>query len=232
MNSNTYSAQTLSIIIPAFNEEHTLRDVINSISLDFPHEIILVDDGSSDNTFEIAKVNPHVRAIRHILNRGYGAAVATGFEIAKGDIIVTIDADGQNDPQQISELIQPILSGDADIVVGSRYLDESNGLRVSLIKRIGEKLIGFVLQKRYGVKITNSQSGFKTIRKEVIKSLLPLTEERFGFNTELLVYALKNGFRVVELPKKEVPRKYGKSKIKLFSDGFRILYALIKSILG
>jgi glycosyltransferase involved in cell wall biosynthesis len=230
MNSNIIYEQTLSIIIPAFNEEQSLSEVLNSIALTCPHEIIVVDDGSSDNTFMVAKAHPRVRVIRHILNRGYGAAVITGFEIARSDIIVTIDADGQNDPKEIPELIQPIISGMADVVIGSRFLKELNELRISLIKQIGEKFIGFVLRKKYGVKITNSQSGFKAIRKEVLRVILPLMEERFGFNTEFLVKTIKHGFKVVETPKKETMRKHGKSKIKVFRDGFRIVYALIKSI--
>lgn len=230
MDSNSYSEPKLSIIIPAFNEEQSLRDVLDLISLDLPHEIIVIDDGSSDNTRLVAKRYPQVRTIHHLLNRGYGAAVITGFEIARGDIIVTIDADAQNDPKEIPELIEPIIFGDADIVIGSRYLKDSNELRVSLIKRIGEKLIGFVLGKTYGIKITNSQSGFKALRKEVLNTILPLTEERFGFNTEFLVKTIKHGFKVIETPKKEVVRKHGKSKINVFRDGFRIVYALIKSI--
>ncbi|MFX1519287.1 MAG: glycosyltransferase family 2 protein [Promethearchaeota archaeon] len=230
MNSNPNSKPTLSIVIPAFNEEQPLRDVLESIPLDATYEIIVVDDGSIDNTFLVAKEYPDVRAVHHLLNRGYGSAVTTGFEIAKGDIIVTIDADAQNDPKEIPELIKPIISDEADIVIGSRYLTDSNDLRLSLIKRIGEKIIGFVLKKKYGVTVTNSQSGFKALRKEVLRSVLPLTEERFGFNTEFLVEAIKKGFKIVEAPKKEVAREYGKSKIKIFRDGFRIVYALIKSI--
>jgi glycosyltransferase involved in cell wall biosynthesis len=245
MNSNPNSKPILSIVIPAYNEEQSLsevldtisdneelplRNVLESISCDPVYEIIVVDDGSTDNTFLVAKEYPGVRAIHHLLNRGYGAAVITGFQIAKSDLIVTIDADAQNDPKEIPELIKPIISGEADLVIGSRYLTDSNDLSISLIKRIGEKFIGFVLRKKYGVTVTNSQSGFKALRKEVLKSVLPLTEERFGFNTEFLVETIKKGFKIIEAPKKEVAREHGKSKIKLFRDGFRIVYALIKSV--
>jgi glycosyltransferase involved in cell wall biosynthesis len=232
MNSNPNSTPTLSIVIPAFNEEQSLREVLDAISVDIPHEIIVIDDGSTDNTFPVAKEYPYVRSVHHILNRGYGAAVITGFRIASGDIIVTIDADAQNDPKEIPEIIKPIISDETDVVIGSRYLNESNDLNVSQIKRIGEKFISFVLRKKYGIKITNSQSGFRALRKVVLTSVLPLTEERFGFNIEFLTRVLGSGFRVLEVPKKEVERKHGKSKIKVFRDGLRIVYALIKSILG
>ena len=231
MNSNPNSKPTLSIIIPAFNEEQSLREVLDAISVDIPHEIIVIDDGSTDNTFPVAKKYPYVRSVHHIINRGYGAAVITGFRIAAGDVIVTIDADAQNDPKEIPEIIEPIISDETDVVIGSRYLNESNDLNISLIKRIGEKSISFVLRKKYGIKITNSQSGFRALRKAVLKSVLPITEERFGFNIEFLTRALASGFRVLEVPKKEVERKHGKSKIKVFRDGLRIVYALIKSIL-
>ena len=181
MNPNPNTKPSLSIVIPAFNEAQSLREVLNAISVDVPHEIIVVDDGSTDNTFPVAKEYPYVRYVHHILNRGYGAALITGFSIAEGDIIVTIDADAQNDPKEIPEIIKPIISGETDVVIGSRYLNESNDLNISLIKRIGEKFISFVLRKKYGIKITNSQSGFRALRKVVLKSVLPLTEERFTF---------------------------------------------------
>ena len=101
MNPNPNTKPSLSIVIPAFNEEQSLRDVLNAISVDVPHEIIVIDDGSTDNTFPVAKEYPFVRSVHHILNRGYGAAIITGFRIAEGDIIVTIDADAQNDPKEI-----------------------------------------------------------------------------------------------------------------------------------
>lgn len=231
MNPNPNSKPSLSIVIPAFNEEQSLREVLDAISVDVQHEIIVVDDGSTDNTFPVAREYPYVRSVHHILNRGYGAAVITGFRIAKGDIIVTIDADAQNDPKEIPAIIKPIILGETDVVIGSRYLNESNDLNISLIKRIGEKFIGYVLRKKYGLKITNSQSGFRALRKNVLKEISPLTEDRFGFNTEFLTRVLGSGFKVLEVPKKEVERKHGKSKIKVFRDGFRIVYALIKSIL-
>lgn len=231
MNPNPNSKPSLSIVIPAFNEEQSLREVLDAISVDVPHEVIVIDDGSTDNTFPVAKEYPYVRSVHHILNRGYGAAIVTGFRIAEGDIVVTIDADAQNDPKEIPHIIKPIISGETDVVIGSRYLDESNDLNISLIKRIGEKFISFVLKKKYGIEITNSQSGFRALRKNVLQKILPLTEERFGFNIEFLTRVLGSGFKVIEVPKKEVERKHGKSKIKVLRDGLRIVYALIKSIL-
>ncbi|MFX1465855.1 MAG: glycosyltransferase family 2 protein, partial [Promethearchaeota archaeon] len=222
MNPNPNSKPSLSIVIPAFNEEQSLREVLDAISVAVPHEIIVIDDGSTDNTFPVAKEYPYVRSVHHILNRGYGAALVTGFRITEGNIIVTIDADAQNDPKEIPDIIKPIISGETDVVIGSRYLDESNDLNLSLVKRIGEKFISFVLRKKYGVKITNSQSGFRALRKNVLQKILPLTEERFGFNIEFLTRVLGSGFKVLEVPKKEVERKHGKSKIKVFRDGLRI----------
>ncbi len=220
----------LSIIIPAYNEAISLPDVILNIPsiLLEKSEIIVVDDGSEDNTYEVAKKLNAV-VIKHILNRGYGSALLTGFKAAVGDIIVTIDADNQNSAEEIPDLIEPILGDNADFVIGSRYLGE-HYYKIPLTTRLGEKLTYILLRIRYGIRISNSQSGFRAFKGEILNDIPSLREEKMAFTIELLVHALRKKYRVIEVPKTEKERKYGKSKVNRLLDGFNILYTLFRNL--
>jgi glycosyltransferase involved in cell wall biosynthesis len=227
MNVNNH---LLSIIIPAYNEAGSIPDVISNIPdhLLEKSEVIVVDDGSDDNTYEVAKKFNAI-VIKHILNRGYGAALLTGFKAALGDIIITIDADNQNRAEEIPNLIKPILDDKADFVIGSRYLGEYN-YKIPLTTRLGEKITHFLLGIRFGVKILNSQSGFRAFKRKILKYFIPLREEKMAFTIELLTKALKKKYRVIEIPKTENERQYGKSKVNKLIDGFNILYTLLKNL--
>ena len=222
------SKNFLSIVIPAYNEEKTIGEVIAAIpeDLTLPYEVIVVDDGSEDKTSEIA-LKFGVIVIRHIINRGYGAAINTGFRAAKGNIIATIDADKQNEAKEISKLVQPILNGNADLVIGSRYL-KGEEYRIPLITRLGEKFINGIIKLKYGLKITNPQSGFRAIKREILDLIGPVSEDKMAFTTELLFKSMSASKNVLEMPKSERSREYGKSKVNLIKDGFRILYIAIK----
>ncbi|WP_287584788.1 glycosyltransferase family 2 protein [Candidatus Borrarchaeum sp.] len=227
MNSNN---PFLSIVIPAYNEAISIPNVILNIPKDLldKSEIIVVDDGSEDDTYEIAKKLNAV-VIKHILNRGYGAALLTGFEAALGNIIVTIDADNQNRAAEIPNLINPILENEADFVIGSRYLGEYN-YRIPFLTKIGEMLTFLLLRIRYRKRILNSQSGFRAFKREILHEIKTLREEKMALTIELLAKALKKKYRVIEIPKTEYKRKYGKSKVNRLIDGFNILYTLLKNL--
>jgi len=220
----------LSIVIPAYNEAISLTDVILNIpeNLLKQSEIIVIDDGSEDNTYDIAK-KLNVVVIKHILNRGYGAALLTGFEAALGNIIVTIDADNQNKATEIPNLIEPLLNNEADFVIGSRYLGEYH-YSIPFLTKLGEKITYILLRIRYGIKILNSQSGFRAFNREILDSIIPLREEKMAFTIEFLVKALQKGYRIIEIPKTENERQYGKSKVNRLVDGFSILYTLLKNL--
>ena len=132
----------ISVIIPIYNEERSIRGVVDRIPNHHQYEILLVDDGSTDNSLENVKVirNRHIKIVKHNSNKGYGAAILTGIASAKGDIIVTMDSDGQHNPEEIPKLIKPIINKQADIVIGSRYLGKSN-YRVPSYTRIAENII-------------------------------------------------------------------------------------------
>lgn len=207
--------ETVSVVIPLYNEEKTIREVLERIPNHRPTEIIVVDDGSIDNSVEAAsKVEKNIKIIRHIENKGYGASLLEGFRQSNGDIIVTLDSDGQHEPQQIPKLLIPILQDRADIIVGSRYLGRSH-YRVPLHTRLGELFISLCLQVLYRQKVGNNQCGFRAFRREALNSVMPLKSTRFGFNTEILFKAAKLGFKISEVPVTIKPREHGSSYVQL-----------------
>ena len=206
----------ISIIIPLYNEEKTIKNIINRIPDYFNHEIIIVDDGSKDNSVnEVFNIkNKNISLISHNENKGYGASILTGIKYAKGDIIITIDSDGQHNPEEIPILIQPILANEADIVVGSRYKGTSN-YRVPLHTRAGEYVVNRSLWYLFHQKIGNNQSGFRAFNKKSLKLFNDVIFSKFGLCTEILFKAAFNGFKICEVPILINERKHGVSYNKV-----------------
>jgi len=196
----TYEEPTVVIAIPAFNEEKSIGALVLQ-ARKYAERVIVCDDGSSDLTGEIAaKVGANV--IRHERNRGYGAALLSLFERTKeidADIVVTMDADGQHDPSEIPTLIRPILRGDADITVGSRFLLTSKTKYVPLYTKLGlkaiSKMVGIATKKA----ISDTQSGFRAYNRKALDGL-PVSELGMGVNVKILMSGLKSGLKIVEVP--------------------------------
>ena len=180
----------ISIVIPLYNEENSIKTVIKRIPNHFNYEIIIVDDGSTDNS--IKRINEiktkKIKLIRHKENRGYGAAILTGIKKARGDIIVTLDSDGQHNPEEIDVLIKPIINNKADIVVGSRYLGHSN-YRIPLHTRVGEFVIKKCLWYLYHQTVGNNQSGFRVFSRKSLELFDNMLFSKFGLCTEILFKA-------------------------------------------
>ena len=212
----TASRRLVSIIIPLFNEEKSIKNVINRIDNRFLTEIIVVDDGSSDNSVKKVQEikNQNVKIIRHKTNKGYGAAILTGIKHATGDVIITIDSDGQHNPEEIPNLINPILCNQADIVIGSRNLGTSN-YRIPLHTRIGEILINRSLSCLFGQKIKNNQSGYRAFSKKTLEIFKNTIFSKFAFCTETLFKAASKNFTIKEIPIELNERKYGVSYVKI-----------------
>jgi len=206
----------ISVVIPVYNEEKSIRDVVERIPNHHQYEIILVDDGSTDNSFENVKAikNRHIRVVKHNRNRGYGAAIITGIKSAKGDIIVTLDSDGQHNPEEIPRLIKPIINKQADIVIGSRYLGKCN-YRVPSYTKIGENLINIFLWILFRQKVKNNQSGFKAFSKNSIKIFNKMMYNRFGLCTETIYKAAYYKFNLLEVPVSVNIRKHGNSYVNI-----------------
>ena len=206
---------TLSIVIPVYNEEKSIKDTLNLIPYDDGIEIFVVDDGSTDKSVQEAiKSNKSIILIKCDKNKGYGNAILTGVKNASGDIIITMDSDGQHNPNEIFRLIEPILNDKADICIGSRYLGRRN-YNVPLYTRLGECLIEKSLQILFGQKICNNQSSFRALKKNTIGIFDKIKFNGFAFATEVLIKSKLKGYRVIETPIVLEPRKYGMSKIRL-----------------
>ena len=216
---NSYIADnpSISVIIPLYNEEHSIKNVIERIPNHSSYEIIVVDDGSTDKSVKrIREIkDKDIKIIQHEKNQGYGASILTGFNHATGDIIVTMDSDGQHNPEEIPNLIKPIINHQADLVVGSRYLGSSS-YKVLLYARVGEYFINLCLWFLYHQKVRNNQSGFRAFSSSSLKKLKFMRHVKFGLCTETLFNAASKNLRIKEIPVNVYTRKHGCSYVKLF----------------
>lgn len=190
--------QKVAVILPAYNEEISIGSIV-LLSRFYTNDIIVVDDGSSDKTAEIAR-QVGAEVIVHKINRGKGRALKTGFAAAinqGADIIVTMDSDGQHNPSDIPKLIEPILKGEADMVNGSRYL---NGLDINtpIYRRIGQIILDKFTNLNSGLKITDSQSGFRAFAAST-QGIFRFNAEGMAIESEMLADAAKWGIRLKEV---------------------------------
>ena len=189
----------IAIGIPAFNEEKNIARIILRLQ-EITSKIIVCNDGSSDLTSKIAEKMGAI-VINHPKNLGYGAAIGSIFQKAKelgSDILVTFDADGQHRIEDIHPIMEPIIKGDADIVIGSRFLDD-DGKNVPAYRKAGIKTITSLTNASIEAKLTDSQSGFRAYNKKVLSEINP-SEYGMGVSTEILIKANKHGFRIKEVP--------------------------------
>ncbi len=186
----------ITAIIPAYNEELAIGSVVISTS-NYVDHIMVVDDGSTDKTAEIAE-KAGAQVIRHKQNMGKGAALKTGFNTVKNTgIIVTMDSDGQHDPAEIPKLIQPIENGEADIVNGSRYLDKKDTETPSY-RRLGQTVLDKATNISSGLDVTDSQSGFRAFATYTIPAF-KFKESGFTIESEMLTDAAENGYKIMEV---------------------------------
>jgi len=197
-------------IIPAYNEESTIGDVIKGTS-PFVDDILVINDGSTDNTSDIAK-SAGATVIDNIVNRGLGRTIQHGYDeaIKRGaDIVIQIDADGQYDPGEIPKLIQPILENKADLVLGSRL--ENLKYDMPWIKKQGNKMFTWLLRRLTGTDIKDGQTGFRATRKEVFETLK--IHGDFTYTQEMIVKASREGWRIANVPINFYQRSAGDSRL-------------------
>lgn len=221
----------LSVIVPCYNESGTILSAIEQLQAlrdRFDLEIIVVDDGSTDGSFESLRSVQGIKLERHEKNRGKGAAVVTGLAKATGDVVVIQDADLEYDPKEIPVLVDPILSGKCDIVYGSRFKGNIAGMTFS--HYVGNKILSFFTSLLYGVEVTDMMTGHKAFRGSVFKELT-LESSRFEFELEVTVEALRKGYSICEIPIPYSKRRFGEAKIG-WADGLKTLLKLLEYRLG
>jgi len=223
----------LSIIIPIFNEEPTIGDVIDRtkttlqrVGLDY--EIIVVDDCSWDKSVEISR-SRGVKVYSLKAHMGKGYALRAGFAKAKGEVIATIDSDGSHRPEELPLLLAPILQSQADLVIGSRF----SGPKPTSGKKFnaaGVRIFNLLIKTFTGAAVSDSQSGYRVMKSVVLKNL-SLKSDEYQIESEMLVKIAKKGFRVKEMPISFEQRTYGRSRLDPIIDGFKIFLSIFTSYL-
>lgn len=218
----------LFVVIPAYNEEKKIGDVLRAIPQRLPGikqiEVVVVDDGSCDGTATIAK-KARAQVLQHLINRGLGGALGTGLTYAKergADVAVTMDADGQHDPDGLSQLIRPIIEGRADFVVGSRLVDAKGMPWYRVIGNWGLNVFTYLM---YGVWTTDSQSGFRAFSR---RALITLEVDFIGMEVSSAFFDAVSTYklRYVEIPIRPIYTDYSLSKGQKNWNGLTILFRL------
>ena len=224
---------SLSVIIPAYNEEKTILAVLGSLLKQIPdvHEIIVIDDGSKDETVRLVEefiaAQPRVRLIRHPANRGKTEALKTGFSVSTGDIVIVQDADLEYDPADIADVIQPIMAGKADVVYGSRFLVRRATRILYFRHYLANRFITFLSNLFTDYNFSDIETCYKAFRGEIIRNMV-ITSSGFGFEVEVTAKIAKLKCRVFEVPISYYGRTYQEGKKIGVKDGLHALYYIFK----
>ena len=216
----------ISAVLAAHDEEGNVGAVIRGVRehCDDLHELLVIDDGSRDGTAAEAEA-AGARVLRLSPNRGKGAALLAGLREVDGDYVLFIDADGQDDPCDIPRLVEAARDG-ADFVSGSRWMGSLERGSISLPNRIGNRAMTGLLNLRHGAKITDSQAGFRLIRRTLLDPDRFRSRE-YEVETEMLLHAVKSGARVQEVPVTRYPRGEGATDFRRVRNGLRILATIL-----
>ncbi len=221
----------LSVMIPVYDEEATLRNIVAKVQEEPTRkEIILVDDGSTDRSSEILtelEKEPGIRVFRHPRNKGKGAALQTAIKHIKGDVAIIQDADLEYDPNEYIDLLQPILEGKADVVYGSRFLVRRYA-RVHLYSHyLGNRFLTFLSNLTTNLNLTDMETCYKMFRREVLQNI-KLKSRRFDVEPEITAKIAKLGCRVYEVPISYSGRAIKEGKKISWRDGIAALFAIFK----
>lgn len=220
----------LSVVIPVFNEQASLRDIVQRVEgVDYDKEIILVDDGSTDGSraiLEEYKGRDGYHVLFHARNRGKGAALRTGFACATGDVIIIQDADLEYNPKDYAMLLEPILDGRADVVYGSRFLGGPHRV-LFYWHYVGNKFLTTLSNMLTNLNLTDMETGYKVFSKKVIDSI-NLKCDRFGFEPEITSKIARRNFRIYEVPISYSGRDYSEGKKITWKDGMAALWFIFR----
>ena len=227
-------ASLVSIIVPAYNEAHTIAEIIGRVRaapLDHPREIVVVDDASGDETAAvveklIAQGSEDLHLLRHPVNRGKGAAIRTGLAAARGEILIIQDADLEYDPRDYPVLLDPILAGQADVVFGNRFHGGPHRV-LYFWHYVANRFLTLVTNMVTNLNLSDMEVGYKVFRADVVRRL-HLTAERFGIEPELTIKAAKLGVRIYEVPIRYHGRTYAEGKKITWRDGVSAVIHIVR----
>lgn len=222
----------LTVIVPVYNEAQTIKEILRRVlAAPYAKEVVVVDDGSSDGTVEILEAwegHPHVGLLQHSKNRGKGAAIRTGLEHARGRFVIIQDGDLEYDPQDYPLLIEPLLSGEARVVYGSRYLRRAEGPRQPWrLFRLGVSVLNVCVRLLYRTRVTDEATCYKAFPVDVLRGM-DLQCERFEFCPEVTAKACRMGLKILEVPISYNARNVGAGKKIRWTDGVEALAELWK----
>ena len=220
----------LSLVMPAFNEEATIAASLERcLAQPFVLEVIVVDDGSTDNTVPVLEAidDPRVRVIQHPSNRGKGAAIRTGITAATGNYVGIQDADLEYDPADLVKLLVPLDQGLADAVYGSRFMSNDYHRVLYYWHSVGNRLLTTASNMLTNINLTDMETCYKVFRRELIQSI-PLEEDRFGFEPEITVKLAKRNVRIYEVGISYAGRTYAEGKKIGWKDGVSAIRCLVK----
>ena len=222
----------LSIVVPAYNESKRLPPTLEKIvawtrTRDFPCEIVVVDDGSSDGTQQVLAQlgDSTVKVVKHPANRGKGAAVRTGFAHAVGDYVLVQDADLEYDPEDWPRLLRPIIRGRARVVYGSRFTGERRNML--FLHWVGNRFLSLVTNVLYNTTLSDMETCYKVMDRNLVNELA-LQADQFDIEPEITAKILRRGIRIYEVPISYAGREFDEGKKITWRDGFSALSTLVK----
>ncbi|MBI2045848.1 MAG: glycosyltransferase family 2 protein [Parcubacteria group bacterium] len=223
----------LSIIIPAYNEKLTIKELISQVqAVSLPQvekEILVIDDGSTDGTRDILKNIKGIRYIFHEKNQGKGGAIKTGFQNATGDILLIQDADLEYDPSEYDRLLAPMLSGHADVVYGSRFIGSEPHRVLYIWHYMANKFLTALSNIFTGLNLSDMETCYKAFRREVADSFKnKLVSKKFGIEPELTAYVAKGKWRVYEIGISYYGRTYEEGKKINWKDGLAAMWHIVR----
>ena len=224
------TALKVSVLIPVYNERDTIRTIVDRVlSTGIANEVVIVDDASTDGTRDVLielDKRSDVRVLLHGYNKGKGAALHTAMEHARGDLVLIQDADLEYDPADYEKLLAPIQSGEADVVYGSRFLENAHQ-DPSWLHRFGNSALTWLSNFTTGLRLTDMETCYKVFRRGAIRNMV-LRENRFGFEPELTAKLARRKCRFKEVPVAYDSRGYDEGKKIHIGDGLRAIYCILR----